>query len=431
MSSAQNNPQLDSNDYGVHDRWFILSLLFVNYFTLYTHRYVINYVQPPIRDEFGLSDLQLNALAWGFQFTYAFVQLFVGYLGDRFCRRSVLILSLTLSTAALAGMGLARGFSEMLALRILLAATQAASIPAIAGIMADCFTQRNRSRAVSVYLLSAPFSVVMAAWIGGAVADRAGWRMTMFLFGGLGFAVVAVLFFLLREPERRERQTTGLGQTGGSLRKTLLAVLSVRSFLLLALAYVLASNVVQQLDFFLPRHFSEHYHMKLEEAGLMATVAPQIGTVIGLFTGGFLADWLARRYLAGRFYVQIAGLLIAIPALFTIATTDSKTVILVALLIHGIGFWLYLSNLWTTTFEVIDPAARSTAIGLLNVTAGLLGSWSYLAVGKLRDVGVITDLRMVFTIFGFVLCLAVAVLVLLVCTTLRRDFRATSSDSEG
>lgn len=428
MPSAQDNLPRNVDDYGVQDRWFILSLLFINYSTLYTHRYVINYVQPPIQAEFGLTEFQLNALAWGFQFTYAFMQLFVGYLGDRFCRRNVLILSLSLSTAALAGMGFATGFYSMLTLRILLAATQAASIPAIAGIMADCFTQRNRSRAVSVYLLSAPFSLIVAAWAGGGIADAVGWRKTMIYFAAFGFGVIILLVLLLREPERQARDNTRLGRAGGSLGKTLWAVLSVRSFLLLALAYVLASNVVQQLDFFLPRHFAEHYGMKLEEAGLMATVAPQIGTVVGLFAGGFLADQLAKRWMAGRFYVQIGGMLIAIPALFTIATTDSKSVILVALLIHGIGFWLYLSNLWTTTFEVIDPAARSTAIGLLNVSAGVLGSWSYLVVGRLSDAKLITDLRIVFYVFGFVLCFTVAILLLLVCKTLRADYQVPSAD---
>jgi MFS family permease len=249
----------------------------------------------------------------------------------------------------------------------------------------------------------------------------------MFVFGALGFIIVVVLLFWLREPQRTERRDSGLGSTGGSLGKTLVTVLSVPSFLLLALVFVLASNVVQQLDYFLPRHFSDHYNMKLAAAGRMATLAPQIGTVIGVLIGGVLADRLARKWRSGRFQVQILGLAMAIPAVFTIAVVDSTNVILVAMFIHGVGFWLYLSNLWTTTFEVVDPAARSTAIGLLNVTAGILGSWPLPLVGKLRDTGVITDLRSVFLVFGYVLCVAVVLLVLLVCKTLPRDYLASSN----
>ena len=419
MSSIVATPNGRLDDRGVHDRWFILSLLFVNYFTLYMHRYILNYIQPPIRAELGLSEFQLNTIAAAFQFFYAFAALFVGYLSDRHRRRTVLIWSLLLSTLAFMGMGLAQGFWDLLAMRILLAITQAANVPAIAGIMADCFTQRNRSRAVSVYLLSSPFSVVVAGWAGGWVADEYGWRNAMFAFGTLGIAVVVGLYLCLREPDRIQRDVDRSERM--SLAITLRAVLSVPSFLLLAVAYLLASNVWQQLNFFLPLHVYEHYQTNLAEAGRLSTLAPQIGTVIGLIVGGWLADRWTRHWIGGRFGVQILGLVIAAPAVLVIALVDSQLMIQLALVFCGIGIWLYIPNLWATTFEVVNPAARSTAIGLLNVIAGLLGSWPYLVVGWLRDEGVIRDLRHVFLVFVGVLCVAIGTLWYLVGRTLARD----------
>ena len=420
MSSIVATPDGRLDDRGAHDRWFILSLLFVNYFTLYMHRYILNYIQPPIRAELGLSEFQLNTvIAGAFQFFYAFAALFVGYLSDRHRRRTVLIWSLLLSTLAFMGMGLAQGFWDLLAMRILLAITQAANVPAIAGIMADCFTQRNRSRAVSVYLLSSPFSVVVAGWAGGWVADEYGWRNAMFAFGTLGIAVVVGLYLCLREPDRIQRDVDRSERM--SLAITLRAVLSVPSFLLLAVAYLLASNVWQQLNFFLPLHVYEHYQTNLAEAGRLSTLAPQIGTVIGLIVGGWLADRWTRHWIGGRFGVQILGLVIAAPAVLVIALVDSQLMIQLALVLCGIGIWLYIPNLWATTFEVVNPAARSTAIGLLNVIAGLLGSWPYLVVGWLRDEGVIRDLRHVFLVFVGVLCVAIGTLWYLVGRTLARD----------
>ena len=420
MSSIVATPNGRLDDRGAHDRWFILSLLFVNYFTLYMHRYILNYIQPPIRAELGLSEFQLNTvIAGAFQFFYAFAALFVGYLSDRHRRRTVLIWSLLLSTLAFMGMGLAQGFWDLLAMRILLAITQAANVPAIAGIMADCFTQRNRSRAVSVYLLSSPFSVVVAGWAGGWVADEDGWRNAMFAFGTLGIAVVVGLYLCLREPDRIQWDVDRSERM--SLAITLRAVLSVPSFLLLAVAYLLASNVWQQLNFFLPLHVYEHYQTNLAEAGRLSTLAPQIGTVIGLIVGGWLADRWTRRWIGGRFGVQILGLVIAAPAVLVIALVDSQLMIQLALVFCGIGIWLYIPNIWATTFEVVNPAARSTAIGLLNVIAGLLGSWPYLVVGWLRDEGVIRDLRHVFLVFVGVLCVAIGTLWYLVGRTLARD----------
>jgi sugar phosphate permease len=422
--SGQQANQRPPSGRGVPDRWFILSLLLVNYFILYTQRSVFTFIQTPLLEDLKLSERQLHSATMAWQLTYSLSAIFVAYLSDRFRRRTVLIVALTLSTALLAGMGCAQGFYDFLILRILFAAAQAASVPAIAGVMADCFTQQNRSRAVAVYLLSSPFSIIVVGWAGGTLADVFNWRVMIFTFSGLGLAIVGALCLLLREPERTERGDAGLGESGGTLTGTIRAVLSVPSFLLLALAYVLVGNVWQQLSYFLPKHFEEHYGMTLGESGLKATLYPQLGAAIGILTGGILADFLSRRWISGRFLVQIAGLLIGAPAVYVIATIDDPVVIQNALFVCGVGFWLYLSNLWTTTFEVVDPAARSTGVGLLNVASGVLGSWPYLVVGHYRDTGAITDLRSVFLIYAFVLVAAGAALAVLVLCTLRNDFRA-------
>ena len=246
------------SDAGAHDRWFILSLLFLNYFVIYAHRYIINYIQDPLRKELDLSETQLNMAAASFTFTYAFAQLFVAYLGDRFPRRTVLLASLTLSTIAFFAMGFSQGFYDLLTCRIVLAVTQAACGPSIAGIMADCFTEQNRSRAVAVYLLSSPVGLVFCASAGGWIADTWGWRTAFLCFGTLGVVVIGILAKLLREPERTERTVAGLGVQGGTYLQSLRSVLTVPSFLLLAMAYVLAANVGQQMGFFLPDHFKQH-----------------------------------------------------------------------------------------------------------------------------------------------------------------------------
>ena len=313
MSTGPQTDKFTQSARGVSDRWFILSLLLLNYFILYTQRSVFAFIQTPLLEDLNLSESQLHSATMAWQLTYSLSALFVAYLSDRFRRRTVLIAALTLSTALLAGVGCAQGYYDFLILRILFATAQAASVPAIAGIVADCFTQQNRSRAVAIYLLSAPFSIVVVGWAGGTLADVFSWRIMLFFFAGLGLMIVVALYLLLREPERTERSADGLGESGSTLTGTIRAVMVVPSFLLLGLAYVLVGNVWQQLSYFLPKHFEEHYGMKLGESGLMATLVPQIGAVIGILIGGVLADFLSRRQISGRVLVQIAGLLIGTP----------------------------------------------------------------------------------------------------------------------
>ena len=73
------------------------------------------------------------------------------------------------------------------------------------------------------------------------------------------------------------------------------------------------------------------------------------------------------------------------PTIWIIGTSHSRPLLATAMTIFGFGIGLYQANLWTTTFEVVDPAARSTAVGLLNLAAGVLVySWVDPAIGWIR-----------------------------------------------
>src|SRR5688500_9830382 len=116
---------------GTPDRWLVLFLVALSSFNLYLQRSLVNYVQPPLAreldvtldelDEVGnrkLDDGRLGWLTTWFFVPYALAQLGVGYFGDRFRRRTVLLCSLAGSAVALALMGAVRSFEQLLALRM-------------------------------------------------------------------------------------------------------------------------------------------------------------------------------------------------------------------------------------------------------------------------------------------------------------------------
>ena len=387
-------PLLDSP--GTPDRWLVLLLVAATYFMLYLHRSVLNSVQPPLIADLKLTDEQVGLLGTWFFFPYALAQLGMGYLGDRFRRRTVLYASLLGSVIALALMGLVRTFPELLAARVLMAIAQSASVPAIASTIADSFTPRTRSTAVGIYLGSYNLALVIGGKYGGKIADFtwtipsatggldqhvAGWRMAMFIFAIAGALVALALFLWLREPPRSERLAEGgLGAAGAPLSRTILTILRVPTFWAIGGTFLLTAIVILAIQFWSQRYLHDRFGLNLEEAGLQATIWIQGGTICGLFCGGRLGDLSARRWVSGRTAVQLAGLFVAAPALRAFASADSVAMLHVPMLIYGFGIGLYQANLWTTTFEVIDPAARSTAIGLLNVAAGF-GSWSNALMG--------------------------------------------------
>lgn len=440
MSTRQTSPP-SSNLYGPPDRWFILTLVSLNYFVLYLHRSVIGFIQNPLIDELGLTEQEMGWLQPAFIVPYALSQLFVAYLGDRFRRRTILIISLTSSVIFLAAMGLSTNFQQLCSCRILLGFAQAASVPAIAGIMADCFTQKNRSTAVSIYLFSFSFSVLAAGKFGGKLADieawtfsmggqlitLSGWRLAHLGFSLFGAIIVVLLIALLREPERTEREpSTSASRLGQSWLANILCVLKTPSFLLLGVIFILFSCVTNTREFWLARYFHDSFHMSLSEAGQFSTLWIQTATFVGTLMGGFTADRWSRKWQGGRGALSAIGMALWIPALYVIGTSDSMLYLRIAMVAWGWGLGIYTANLWTTTFDVVDPAVRSTATGMLNVFAfapGFCGP----VVGYLKDHAYIDNYGTVFQWLSLFSAANVILFAVYIWVTLPKDYRNTDS----
>jgi len=411
VSSRTDQPVIADSP-GTRDRWFILALVASNYFTIYLHRNLINYIQPALKrsiEDGGLklTDTEIGWLGPAWLVPYCLAQLLVGYLSDRYRRRTVILSSLMASVVALAAMGLVRNFPEFVIGRILLGIAQACAVPAMASMIADCFSDRTRSKAVGLYLFSYNCALIAGSYYGGKIADIdvvripqfpsvavTGWRMAHFAFAGIGAAVWAVLWLVLREPERTERhEDRGLGTEGASVWSTVWAVFRVRTFIMFAIVFALGGIVSRVIQFWLPRYYHDIFHETIDwgqkDASYFATVWIQVGTMAGLFCGGPSADWAAKRSIRGRISVQLIGLLAIVPSLWIIGSTTSIPWLAVAMFGYGYGLGLYQANLWTTTFEVIDPAARATAVGLLNLSSGVLVlSWVDPVIGMLNDAAV-------------------------------------------
>jgi sugar phosphate permease len=419
---------------GTPDRWLVLMLVAIDYFILYAHRSLIGYIKKPLMAGLEIDPEQFGWLGPAFFLPYAVAQIGVGYLGDRFPRRTILLGSLLASTVGLGAMGLAGNFVEMFALRVLLGIVQSVSVPAIGGAMADSFTPRTRSTAVGIYLMSYNLALILAATFSGRIADTpvwhvplawsggegievAGWRMALFLFAGVGGLATFLFWALFREPPRTERtQNAAI-----PFWPALVGLLRVPTFGAITGTFVLSSMGVLAIQLWLAGYLEKRFKLSLEDAGLQATLWIQGATVAGLLGGGKLGDFLARRWIAGRTAVQVAGLLTTVPALIMIGTGDDLALLAVPMIVYGLGLGLYQANLWTTTFEVVDPAARSTAIGMLNVASGVFGVWCNPLIGSYEKQG--GDVGVALAALSILMVTAAVLLAISGKYLLTRDYR--------
>lgn len=436
MTTEKQHEPLDSSAYGTSDRWFILGFLTLNYAVLVLQRNCIWFVLRPLKAELVLNDEQVGYLQTAFLVAYSLSQFFVGYLSDRFERRHVLMGSLGVSLLVLAGMGLVENFLGLMVMRAVLGVAQAASVPAIASVLADVFTPKTRSTAVAIWLCSYSVAMYFAGAAGGKMADIAsvtiplgagslsvsGWRFAMFVFAliGVGWIVVMALFF--REPQRAERQEgVGLGSGGGSFWQTIRSTFTVKSYLMIGFMFIVCCIINNIRELWLPQFVGDVFEMNNEEAGKFSTFSMMLSMIVGNLVGGIWADWWATKFRSGRLWVQGIAFLVWIPSLLVIGFTNNQSVMIVGMMGFGFSFSVYSVNLWTTTFDVIDPAARATAIGLLNLVA-VSAAFASPVVGKGLEYDWF-DIREVFISLSFFSLLAFLAIVITVVFFLKRDYR--------
>lgn len=404
--------ELGSKQRHEFEKWWLLFLLWWDYFILYVHRNDIFFVFPLLRSELAFSEFQLGMVGTVFQWGYALVSPFVGYLGDRFDRRAILIWSALLSALVTFGIGISLGPGQIIFLRVLLAVTQAASVPAAAALIADFHPSKTRSTAIGIYLTSPFTGLLVSGILGGYLAEHFGWRRSFLVFGALGLLMtLALAVFLKKRDEISGARLAEESSPRTTLWPVIREVLSTRTCLALGVVSVLDGIVRLTVITWLPAFFFEKFSMSLTNAGAFSTQFIQPASVVGVLVGGKAGDWSAQRSVRGRVFIQAAGLLAMAPALYLMGYSSSVAVISLAMLAYGFALGLNLANLWPSTFQVLSPTSRSTAVGLFNCAGSVLGGWVPAAVGaatSLVNLGTIIGMLSIVSVISSLICILTA-----------------------
>jgi sugar phosphate permease len=123
------------------------------------------------------------------------------------------------------------------------------------------------------------------------------------------------------------------------------------------------------------------FGMSLAEAGFHATFWHHLGAAAGVLAGGRLTDRLAMKDRIWRPRIQVAGLLLGAPFIYLLGTSGDRGVVFAALTIFGVFRGFYDSNLFASLYEVIRPASRATATGLMLAVAFLGGGFAPVIIG--------------------------------------------------
>jgi MFS family permease len=185
-------------------RWMLVGLLAAALFINYVDRGALPTAAHLIQDELGFSPKQLGYLFSAFFWSYALLQVPLGWVADRFGAPRVLAAGLAIWACATMGVGLAHSFAALLALRLMLGIGESAGFPCISKMLALVVPVRSLGTANGIVAFGYLFGPAVGAYCGGLLMVQFGWRAAFWIFGA-----VSLLWLLPWSQVRVPRHAVG------------------------------------------------------------------------------------------------------------------------------------------------------------------------------------------------------------------------------
>ena len=363
------------------NKWAVVALLWLVCFFNYADRQAIYSVFPLLKSEMGLTDVQLGIVGASFMWVYAAAAPLAGMIGDRFARKNVIIGGLIFWSAITVVTALSTRYSELVLCRGLEGLGEAFYFPASMSMLSDYHGRDTRSRAMAIHQSSVYAGTIAGGTAAGVMGQALGWRSSFYLFGTLGAMLGLALIVGLREPARSESPASGPSPAAG-----VATVLKTPMVLILIAVFVGANFVASIVLTWMPSFLNRKFGMSLAAAGFSSTAYLQIASVLGVISGGVLADRLVRRRPGGRMMTQAIGLMAGVPFIFITGWTVSVPLLVLALAGFGYFKGLYDANIWASLHDVVPPERRATAVGVMNSIGWLGGGIAPVAMASASGV---------------------------------------------
>jgi len=379
-------PQVDVPHY----KWLLLAVLFLVASLNYADRGILTAVFPLLSRDLGMSDMALAAIGSFFLWGYALCSPLAGFVGDRFSRSTLVTVSVAAWSLVTVSTGLVNSSRHLLTMRVLLGVTESLYVPASLALIADHHPARSRATAMAIHLTGFYAGVVFGGTVAGFLGDLYGWRLPLFVLGGIGLLLAVLCQYTLwdKPPQPRVEVQTASTEELLPFGKVLVQLARTPSYLVLLVEAMLLAIGVWIFSNWLPLYFNETFHMSLGSAGFSGTFPVQAGSMAGILAGGYFSDKIAQKIIKRRMLLHGLCYLAGAPLLLAFIWIHSYGLLLSCIF----AFWLLrtlgAANANPLLCDLLPEKSWSTAIGLMNTSNCLAGGAGILIAGYLkRDFG--------------------------------------------
>lgn len=377
--------------YAAYVFWIMFSINLLNYLD----RYVFTGAANIIAKELGLGIDQVGFLATAFVFVYAVGTLPLGIWADRWNRKNIVAICVTIWSLTTVFTAIANGFVGLFISRMVLGIGEAGYYPACTAFLSDYYSRTKRAQVMSRWTAGSLIGLMIGFIAGGVVAGLGYgmWRVA-FLFTGIPGLVLAFLAYRLREPRRNQADEEAVELDPHSAVNEVEVVdaphatavprnvlrqfgrlFQIRTLVVLIVMQIFAFFSQGAAVVYLPIYLQQKDTLGLSSglASILAGGVVVIAGIVGLLVGGYMSDALNRRYAGARVLVCGIGFLLCAPAFALSVTIHSVAIFITCFFITAMLINVYNGPSTAATQDVVPSVLRASAVALSLLLAHLLG----------------------------------------------------------
>lgn len=382
-------------------RAYVLGALLVVYVFNFIDRTIVNILTEPIKRSFGLEDWQMGLLGGpAFAVLYTFLGIPIARLAERHNRVVIIASAVAIWSLFTALCGFATSFLALFLFRVGVSIGEAGCTPPAQSLIADYFKPSSRATAVSIYALGVPLGGMLAsifggqlagldgvafgAWINGVGlgwmfgqldwANVEGWRVAFVVVGLPGLILSLIVWRTVAEPPRGYTDPAALqGLERASFGEALGVLMKKPAYRQVVMGATVASFVGYGIGQFTTSFLMRTHQLSIGQASLLFGIILGVMAGLGVFSSGWLADKLSKRYPNALSWLPAVGMGASVPLYAFGFLADSLWLAMPALMIAAMIHYFYLGPMYAVSGGVVDSRMRATAVAITLFVVNLLG----------------------------------------------------------
>lgn len=357
-------------------RWWIAALLFLAGLINYFDRTIVSVAITAIAADLRLGPERMGILLSAFFWSYALMQIPIGWLSDRYNLRWLYAGCFALWSVTCGLTGFAASLGVLLVLRVLLGIGESIYLPGGIKLVSILFPAKDRGLASGVMNCGTRAGLAFGAPLIAAMVAAFGWKSAFFVLGFTGMLWLAPWLAVFPRGVNTAEMVEARPRTAGRGRIS-------RNLAAISLSNVGYGYYFYLLVTWLPAYLVQSRHLPLKTAGACAAI-PYLTFALGEPIGGWIADRLIAagwdESLSRKVVITAAYLtsLLLIPAGLAGSTTAA-----VALLAGASLVGLSTGNLYALVQHVSAEDDVGFSMGVYNFAGNLSGVLAPLATGIL------------------------------------------------